>query len=274
MRVDEKGWLQREPADGPITHLPTVRISRQAPGGPVGLVWHATGGVGGLRYAEGLARRIQTYRRGVDRAASWHVCIAASGAVFQSAPFTVATWHVGRPGIIDGVQHPSINAVTIGVELENAGPLVRVQGGFYAWPHWLNRQAGKPDPRYRVDAERAVSSGKHAYDDFPERQLASARALVRAVAAYRDWGPDACRHCHADFAAPTKTDPGPIWTGLLPGLLQSAFEGKDRQRYRERRHSHGSGGADRLPCLDCGLALPAAGCPDRRRTDPRCHVPP
>lgn len=224
MRVDEKGWLQRESVDPAIQHFPTIRTCRLAPGGPLGLVWHATGGVGGLRFAEGLARRIQNYRRGVDRPASWHVLIAASGTIFQSAPLTVGTWHVGRPGVVGGTNHPSVNAVTIGVELENAGPLVRVQGGFYAWPHWLDRERGKPDPRYRIAAERVAYVDKHAYDAFPALQIASARALIRAIAKDKAWGQDAFRHCHADFAAPTKTDPGPLWTSLLPDLIEAAFQ--------------------------------------------------
>jgi N-acetyl-anhydromuramyl-L-alanine amidase AmpD len=201
-----------------------VRTSPLAPTGALGLVWHATGSVGGPRYAEGLARRIQTYRRGIDRAASWHVLISKTGVVYQSAPFAVGTWHVGKPGTVGGAQHPSVNAVTIGVELENAGDLARIQGAFYAWPYWLDRVLRKPDPRCRVASERVAYAGGRAYDAFPLAQLTSARELVQAVARYKGWGPEAFSYCHADFAAPAKTDPGELWRATLPALLEAAFK--------------------------------------------------
>lgn len=224
MRLDAHGWLKAEPGDTPVIHLPTVRTRVLATGGPLGLVWHATGGVGGPRFAEGLARRIQTFRRGIDRPASWHVLISAVGAIYQSAPFTVGTWHVGRPGLIAGVQCSNINSVTIGVELENAGPLLQIQGAFYAWPYWLDRVRHRPDPRYRIESARVARIGAHAYDAFPPPQIASAYELVVAIARNKGWSADAFRHCHSDFAAPKKTDPGELWKAILPALLDAAFK--------------------------------------------------
>jgi len=224
MRVGGDGWLQPERGGAPVVQLPSVRTSPLVPSGALAVVWHATGGVGGPRFAEGLARRIQTYRRGVDRPASWHVLISATGTLFQNAPFSVGTWHVGRPGVIAGMRHPSVNAVTIGVELENAGPLVQVQGAFYAWPYWLDRSTRKPDPRCRIAPTRVTRHAGRAYDAFTAAQLASARELIQSLARDRGWGPDAFRYCHSDFAAPAKTDPGPLWTATLPALLEAAFD--------------------------------------------------
>ena len=224
MRVDPDGWLQAEPGGPSVVHLPTVRTTPLGPEGTLGLVWHATGGVGGPRFAEGLARRIQTYRRGIDRPASWHLLISAEdGTIFQSAPITVGTWHVGRPGVIAGVPRRNVNAFTIGVELQNAGPLVEVDGVFYAWPFWLDPARQKPDPRYRVAAERVGRVCGRAYDAFTPAQVTSARSLVEALARHRGWGPDAFRHLHSDFAAPVKTDPGDLWKERLGDLLDSAF---------------------------------------------------
>jgi hypothetical protein len=102
MRLDDEGWLVAEEGDPAVARYPTVRRSPLVVPAPLGIVWHWTAGRGGPGFAEALARRARTYRRGIDRAASWHVLIAKDGGIHQSAPFTVGTWHVGRPGVIAG----------------------------------------------------------------------------------------------------------------------------------------------------------------------------
>lgn len=228
MKVTTDGWLQSEPGGAKVTRLPTVRLVKLSVPKPVALVWHATGGVGGPRFAEGLARRIQTYRRGVDRAASWHIVIAAgTGEVFQSAPLNIGTWHVGRAGTIEGVHHPYINRVTIGVELENAGGLIKVSESFYAHPFWLNREKRIPHPGCRVPKERVRFHEGRPYDRFTDAQAATARELISALAEHFDWSPKAFEYAHADFGAPEKTDPGPLWmVARLPGVLSEAFTGE------------------------------------------------
>lgn len=221
MRVDDAGWLERDPR---VRKLPTVRIGKLVEGGPRAIVWHATGSVGSPRFSESLATRIQRYRRGVDRPASWHVLVSRAGEIFQSAPLTVATWHVGRPGTIAGVRYSNVNAATIGIELENAGPLAGVKGSYYAWPYWLDRASRKPDPRLTIPGDRVERLAGVPYDCFPAAQTAAALALLLALTRYRRWGREALSYCHADFAAPAKTDPGALWkTRVLPALLDEAL---------------------------------------------------
>jgi hypothetical protein len=227
MRVTPDGWLQGDPGGAKVTRLPTVRIVKLSQPKPCGLVWHATGGVGGPRFAEGLARRIQTYRRGEDRPASWHIVIAAgTGEIFQSAPVTVGTWHVGRPGAIDGVLYPHINTVTIGVELENAGPLLKIGNSFYAHPFWCDLERRIPHPGCRVPLDSVRQHNGHFYDGFTDGQAKTAKELVIALSQHFGWHPKAFCHAHADFGAPVKTDPGPMWmTTRLPSVLSDAFTG-------------------------------------------------
>jgi hypothetical protein len=221
MRVSSQGWLEREPGDPEIHRLPTVRTCALVADGPHGLVWHATGGVGGATFAEGLARRIQRYQRGVDRPASWHLLIARdTGSIYQSAPFSVGTWHVGRPGIVAGARFANVNAATIGVELENAGPLMRRADGVYVWPYFRSRSSREPDPRLRISPERVEMLAGVPYDRFPAAQIESARRLLLALTKWRRWGRRQLGYCHADFASPAKTDPGALWrTTVLPRLL-------------------------------------------------------
>ena len=63
---------------------------------------------------EALARHSQTYQRGIDRPASWHVLIAKDGVIYESAPFSIGTWHVGKPGLIAGQRFENINLTQVG----------------------------------------------------------------------------------------------------------------------------------------------------------------
>lgn len=109
--VDGKGWLEGEG----VVRYPSVRASALTSGEPLGIVWHYTATRVGS--AQSLAKRIRSYRRGVDRAASWHVLIADDGTIYQSVEFLRGAWHCAR-GKIDGHR---VNRCTIGIELEGFG---------------------------------------------------------------------------------------------------------------------------------------------------------
>ncbi len=113
LEVDAEGWL----VGARVVQIPSVRTSLLTTPGevPIGVVLHYTATDHGT--ARSLAKRIATYRRGIDRAASWNILIAADGTIYQSAPLTRGTWHCAK-GLLDGHK---INACTIGVELEGHG---------------------------------------------------------------------------------------------------------------------------------------------------------
>lgn len=230
LRVDEEGWLEAQGDSPALKHYPTVRTTPLAVPRPLGVVWHWTAGRGGPGFGEALARWAQGYRRGIDSPASWHLLIAKDGAVYQSAPFAVGTWHVGRPGIIAGRRFANINAATVGVELENAGRLRRLGDGIYCWPYYTNPLApeGKrqPDRRYALEAGRALATREGLFDAFPPAQVSSAVVVLRALAARYDWTRDVSAYGHVDFDSPRKEDPGPVWKqAVLPRILDTVFGG-------------------------------------------------
>jgi N-acetyl-anhydromuramyl-L-alanine amidase AmpD len=111
LAVDEDGWLVGQG----VERVPSVRHSPLSGRTPIAIVWHYTATDHGT--ARALARRIRSYRKGVDRAASWHVCIAHDGVLWQSVPFLRGAWHCGR-GAIEGHR---VNRCSVGVELEGRG---------------------------------------------------------------------------------------------------------------------------------------------------------
>ncbi|HEY0714890.1 MAG TPA: peptidoglycan recognition family protein [Polyangia bacterium] len=228
LTIDRNGWLVSDAKVSRVFYVPTVRTTALDTRAPVGIVWHTTGGVGGRGSAERLVQRIQTYRKGVDRPASFHLLIERNGTVYQCAPFSVGTWHVGRAGEVGGRHFANVNRATIAVELENAGTLITVRDGFYTWPFFANpgapAQERRPDPRCLVGRTRAAlfADGRF-YDGFPPAQLAAAADVLQACVRRYRLTRAAAGHGHGDFTS-GKTDPGALWMrGILPRLLDSAF---------------------------------------------------
>lgn len=228
MRLDA-GWLHNDiPGEPAIRHIPSSRTSKLQTTKPLAVVWHYTGGVAPDQ-AESLAKRIRTYDRKTDRPASWHLILARSGEIWQSAPLSRATWHVGRPGKILGKQYANINRVTIGVELENAGRLKRIGRDYYCWPYWLNPEDEpedrKPNPKLIVDVARAARfPGVGVFETFTTLQEETAIRLLQLCVKEYGWDRQACSYGHANFDSPRKEDPGPAWTmESLPKILTKVF---------------------------------------------------
>jgi len=256
MKVDEAGWLATAAGEAPVLRVPSVRSNPLEEKLPLGIVWHWTGGHSrNTIYAKALADEIRTFNRATDRAASWHALISKDGTIIQSVPFVAGSWHAGRPGRIGGkpaqVQthmnpvtglpdgaptwdatawpgklYANINRVTIGIELVNAGRLEKVGEKFYCWPFWLNpdnHDAG-PDPKYEIEATRAVRIEGVWFDDFPPAQREAAQRLLGALVLKYRWSRDVSQYGHLMFDPTRKEDPGPLWLGTyLPTLLDGVF---------------------------------------------------
>ena len=138
----------------------------------------------------------------------------------------MGAWHGGRSGTIGGHPLYNITAGSIGVELENAGRLEKLNGEFYCAPYW-HKQGNHlvPDPRWRIPAERAVLRGTTWLDSFPPAQIEAAEKLVRALVARFSWKREACAYEHRKIDPSRREDPGELWSQVvLPVLLDRVFK--------------------------------------------------
>lgn len=190
LQVDGEGWLV-----GPgVERVPSVRHSPLTAREPFAILWHFTATRPGT--ARSLAKRIRTYRKRIDRAASWHVIVAQDGKLWQSVPFLRGAWHCARGTIrsqywsghtrfwdsdVDNVAH-RINSCAIGIELE------------------------------ALDGQ-----------SFPWQQVDAATRLVRALVDAYPIYPTNAGLSHSMFDPARRTDPGPVWEAMLPKILRAAY---------------------------------------------------
>lgn len=157
------------------------------------LVIHYTGG-------SSAAGSIAWFRDPTSKVSA-HLVIARDGTITQMVPFDREAWHAGtsRWGSLSG-----LNRFSIGIELDNAGCLVRSGG---KWVSPLTRRA-YPDSEVTVavhknDPPGATPSGWHAYSAAQiEAVLACGLALFAHYALDDVLG-------HDDIAPGRKRDPGP-----------------------------------------------------------------
>ena len=131
--------------------------------------------------------------------ASAHLILARDGSICQLAPFNVKTWHAG---ISNWEGLSGLNSYSIGIEMDNAGPLKKVGDQYQAWFGTLY-------------AENQVLYAKHRLDEEPRwwqayTEVQIQRALELAQLLVRHYGlKDVVGH--EDIAPDRKRDPGPAF---------------------------------------------------------------
>jgi len=130
---------------------------------------------------------------------SAHVVLGRDGAITQLAPFDRVTWHAGTSQWMDVV---GLNQASIGIEIDNAGPMNVVGERFVAW-------FGREYPASEVMLAAHKHGGPvrpwHAYTALQiERCLELAELLVAHYGLSAVLG-------HDDIARGRKLDPGPAF---------------------------------------------------------------
>lgn len=179
---------------------------------------------------------------------SAHLVIARDGEITQLVPFNREAWHAGqsRWGNLSGLNHYSI-----GIELDNAGVLIRSGG---KWVSPLTRRS-YPDSEVTVavhknDPPGAQPSGWHAYSpEQIEATLECGMALFKNYALVDVLG-------HDDIAPGRKRDPGPDFPmdSVRARLLGRGDDHPERYRTTARLFVRSGAGPD-FPALP-GTPLP------------------
>lgn len=131
--------------------------------------------------------------------ASAHLVVGRDGRIVQMVPFNRAAWHAGRSAW-KGVQ--GLNQHSIGIEMDNAGRLVRSGDGYRAWFQGVYPAADVVIARHRNEQAEACW---HAYTGEQMETVLEIAALLR-----REYGLKETLG-HDDIAPGRKSDPGPAF---------------------------------------------------------------
>jgi len=150
--------------------------------------------------------------------ASAHLVLARDGTITQLAPFNVKTWHAGISHW-DGLS--GLNSYSIGIEMDNAGPLKKVGDTYQAWFGTLYAEDQVVYAKHKLDDE---PRWWHAYTEIQiQKALELAHLLVRHYDLKDVVG-------HEDIAPDRKRDPGPAFP--LEHVRASVLGRKEEERER------------------------------------------
>ncbi|OJF93476.1 N-acetylmuramoyl-L-alanine amidase [Pararhizobium antarcticum] len=136
---------------------------------------------------------------------SAHLVIDRSGRITQCVPLDTKAWHAGKSTWKDrdGTTHTGLNSNSIGIEIENWGPLKRSGSTWLSW-------TGVPvDSSLVVEARHRYGSPNGGWEAFTAAQIEATTLAAQAICAA--YGIDEIVG-HDDIAPGRKSDPGPAWS--------------------------------------------------------------
>lgn len=154
--------------------------------------------------ASGPSSDIAAYFSKPAAKVSAHLVIRRDGSIIQCVPFDVVGWHAGKSEWVDkkGKYHSGLNNNSIGIEIENWGPLRKTGAG---WVSWTGQAV---DSGKVIEATHKYGVPTGGWEIFTEAQLEATIAAAQAI----------CQHYgieeivgHDDIAPGRKSDPGPAW---------------------------------------------------------------
>jgi N-acetylmuramoyl-L-alanine amidase len=158
---------------------------------PEYLVIHYTAGRSLEESVDWLARK--------ESRASAHVVIGRDGSVVQQVPFDTIAWHAG-PSSWEG--RIGLNRCSIGIELDNAGRLVR-QGN--RWRAWFGGYYDDDDVIEATHRHESTPAGWHTYTPAQLQAALDLSTLLVGRYNLRDV------IGHDDISPGRKSDPGPAF---------------------------------------------------------------
>lgn len=130
---------------------------------------------------------------------SAHIVVGRDGKIFQLAPFNKKTWHAGTSKHLN---RRHINQYSIGIEIDNAGPLTLENGEFKTW---FKRTV---DPKYAYKGIHRNQSRESFWHTYTEEQIRKVEELcqllidkygIKYIVGHEEISPD------------RKVDPGPAF---------------------------------------------------------------
>ena len=170
-----------------VSYLPCTKNSRLLETIDT-VVLHGTGGSSAISSARYMARP--------DTAVSAHLVIDRMGGVIQLLPFHVRAWHAGKSS---HAGRTGLNDFSIGIELDNAGKLVRRGDRFFSW---FGKEY-QPDEVFTTE-EGGHAAYYHAYTTLQVEQVVRVCMLLKSAYPLR-W-----LVRHSDITG-RKVDPGPAF---------------------------------------------------------------
>lgn len=131
--------------------------------------------------------------------ASAHLVLGKTGEIIQLAPFNVRTWHAGRS---TWKGRSGLNQYSIGIEIDNAGPLTQTPEGY------LTHFGKKVENKDVVLAKHKFDSSERGWEAYTPQQLQVVEEICQALKAA--YGIKEILG-HDDIAPSRKRDPGPAF---------------------------------------------------------------
>jgi len=128
--------------------------------------------------------------------ASAHLVIGRNGHIYQLVPFNIKAWHAGKSSYLG---RRNMNDYTIGIELDNYGPLTKEGGNFITW-------FKKKVPITQVWTEPGEYHDSY-WHDYSLLQLKTAHEICKLLISKYNLKYIAG---HSDIT-PRKQDPGPAF---------------------------------------------------------------
>ena len=161
--------------------------------------------------------------------ASAHVVVDYDGRVTQLVPFNIKAWHAG-PSSYDG--YNGMNNYSIGIEIVNAGPLVKLSDGRYKVANGDTIfNESDFENGFTISSHPIVGSGLFYWPNYTDRQLDAVEELNKElIDTYHII--DIVSHEEIDTRG-WKTDPGPAFPmARMKHLLRTFSQrGHDFDRY-------------------------------------------
>jgi N-acetylmuramoyl-L-alanine amidase len=180
-----------------VEQRPTKKLSAgRVLKGPIGLTIHYTAGL----TAESAISTLTTAKV----QASAHLVIDRDGTVYQLAPLNAVCWHAG-PSSWGG--RSMCNSFMIGIELVNAGPLLKKANGKLYFDVAKSRECSKDDA---VEGRQKLWPNTVWWQSYPQEQLDALIEIAREM--QREYNIAEKNIVGHENIAPTrKSDPGPAF---------------------------------------------------------------